>query len=204
MNLLSCKREQKRLNRSFRKTRLLACRFHRHMETQNTSQDRVLHDFYISTLLESCDAMVSPSQFLIHRYGASGIDHPNFVMIENGLPASFAEAKQEGYFQGYSAELHRFGNVSQLKRYKGVLLLLQAVALLLEQGVTNFIVNINGANLKLQPEDFREKSISLYENAKNRIILVGSYQQQDIKALMLEKDCCNAVDLVGEITGYDS
>jgi glycosyltransferase involved in cell wall biosynthesis len=188
MKLLSCKREQKRLNRSFRKTRLLAGGFHRHIEAQNTYQDIVLHDIYISTLLESCDAMESLSQCLIHRYGASGIDHPHFVMIENGLPASFAEAKQEGYFQGYSAELNRFGYVGQLKPYKGVLLLLQAVALLQEQGVTDFTVSINGANLKHQPEEFRDKSSFLYENAKNRIILGGSYKQQDIKALLLEKD----------------
>ena len=63
---------------------------------------------YIRTILESCDALVIPSQFLIDRYRAFGIDHAHFMMIENGLPVKFYEGKREGYFQRYSAELNRF------------------------------------------------------------------------------------------------
>ncbi len=155
---------------------------------QHTPQDMFLRHHYIRTILESCDALVSPSQFLIDRYRACGIEHPNFVMIENGLPASFDEGKREVYFQSYSAELNRFGYFGQLNRYKGVLVLLQAVALLQEQGVTNFIVNINGANLEHQPQDFQDEFNSLYEKVKDRVILRGSYRQQDIEALMLDND----------------
>lgn len=155
---------------------------------QHTSQEMYLRHHYIRTILESCDALVSPSQFLIDRYRACGIDHAKFVMIENGLPATFDESKREGYFHSYSAELNRFGYFGQLNRYKGVLVLLQAVALLQDQGVTNFTVNINGANLEHQPEDFQEEFNSLYGEVKDRVILRGSYRQQDIEALMLEND----------------
>lgn len=155
---------------------------------QHTPQEMFLRHHYIRTILESCDALVSPSQFLIDRYRACGIDHPNFVMIENGLPATFDERKRPEYFKSYSAELNRFGYFGQLNRYKGVLVLLQAVALLQEQGVTNFIVNINGANLEHQPQDFQDEFNSFYEKVKDRVILRGSYRQQDIEALMLEND----------------
>jgi hypothetical protein len=137
---------------------------------------------------QNCDALVSPSQNLIGRYRASGIDHPHFLMLENGLPATFDESKREGYFQSYSAELNRFGYFKKLNRYKGVLVLLQAMALLQDQGVTNFIVNINGANLEHQPKDFQDEFNALFGKVKDRVILRGSYRQQDIAALMLEND----------------
>lgn len=155
---------------------------------QHTPQDMFLRHHYIKTILESCDALVSPSKFLIDRYRTCGIDHQNFEMIENGLPASFDESKRPEYFKSYSAELNRFGYFGQLNRYKGVLVLLQAVGLLQEQGVTNFIVNINGANLEHQPQDFQDEFNSFYEKVKDRVILRGSYRQQDIEALMLEND----------------
>ncbi|MCP9818148.1 glycosyltransferase [Synechococcus sp. Cruz-9H2] len=155
---------------------------------EHTPQEMFLRSHYIRTILESCDALVSPSQFLIDRYRACGIDHPNFVMIENGLPASFDESKREGYSASYSAELNRFGYFGQLNRYKGVLVLLQAVALLQEQGVRNFIVNINGANLEHQQQDFQDEFYTLHQAVKDRVILRGSYRQQDIEALMLEND----------------
>lgn len=155
---------------------------------QHTPQEMFLRHHYIRTILESCDALVSPSQFLIDRYRASRIDHPNFVMIENGLPAAFDESKREGYLQSYSVELNRFGYFGQLNHYKGSLVLLQAVSLLQDQGVTNFIVNINGANLEKQPQDFQDDFHSLHEKVKDRVMLRGSYRQEDIEALMLEND----------------
>jgi hypothetical protein len=47
-------------------------------------------------------------------------------------------------------------------------------------------VNINGANLEHQPEDFQEEFNALFGKVKDRVILRGTYRQQDIEALMLE------------------
>ena len=55
---------------------------------QSTSTFFLRHH-YFKTILESCDALISPSYFLIDRYRSSGIDHPNFLMVENGLPSYF-------------------------------------------------------------------------------------------------------------------
>lgn len=151
---------------------------------QHTPQEIFLRHHYIRMILQSCDALVSPSHFLIDRYRACGIDHPRFEMIENGLPASFTESKLDGY----SAELNRVGYFGQMNLYKGVLVLLQAVVLLQDQGMTNFIINVNGANLEHQPEDFQNDFYALYEKVKDRVMLRGSYRQQDIEALMLEND----------------
>jgi glycosyltransferase involved in cell wall biosynthesis len=155
---------------------------------QHMPQEMFLRHHYISTILESCDALVSPGQFLIDRYQAFGIDHAHFVMIENGLPVTFDKSQWEGYFQSYSAELNRFGYFGKLNSYKDVLVRLQAVAQPKDQGVTNFIVNINGANLEHQRKDFQEEFNALYEKVKDRLIIRGSYPQQYIEWLFMEND----------------
>jgi glycosyltransferase involved in cell wall biosynthesis len=150
--------------------------------------DFFLRHHYIKTILESCDALISPSHFLIQRYRDSGIDHPNFLMIENGLPNHFDLSKREAIMSTHSEALNRFGYFGQLNLYKGCLLLLKAVYLLQEQGITNFSVNIYGANLEQQPEDFQEEFKLFHDKVRDRVLLRGSYRQTELETLMQEND----------------
>jgi glycosyltransferase involved in cell wall biosynthesis len=72
--------------------------------------------------------------------------------------------------------------------YKGCILLLKSAYLLQEQGITNFTVNIYGANLENQPEDFQEEFKQFHAKVKDRVLLRGSYKQQELQTLMLEVD----------------
>ncbi|MFZ4565797.1 MAG: glycosyltransferase [Prochlorococcaceae cyanobacterium] len=155
---------------------------------ERSAQDMFLRHHYISTILESCDALVSPSQFLIDRYRTCGIDHPLFVMIENGLPAAMgidASVKQR---RSYSSELNRFAFFGQLNLYKGTLLLLKAAYLLQESGITNFLIQLHGANLEHQPQPFQDEFELLHERVRDRVLLRGSYRQPEVKALMADAD----------------
>ena len=59
----------------------------------NTSSLFLKHH-YIKTILESIDALINPSKFLIDRYRDCGIDHPRFYMLENDLPAYLSEERR--------------------------------------------------------------------------------------------------------------
>lgn len=155
---------------------------------ERSAQDMFLRQHFIGTILQSCDALVSPSEFLIQRYRDSGIDHPNFLMIENGLPPQFAPEQRPRYFATQSRELNRFGFFGQLNIYKGPLVLLQAVALLQERGINDFSVAINGANLEHQPQDFQDEFTKTLEQVRDRVFMRGSYRQQDMESLMLDID----------------
>ena len=61
---------------------------------EHNTSSLFLRHHYIKTILESCDALISPSQFLIDRYRDCGIDHPRFYMLENDLPAYLSEERR--------------------------------------------------------------------------------------------------------------
>ncbi|MFM7548691.1 MAG: glycosyltransferase, partial [Cyanobacteriota bacterium] len=93
---------------------------------EHNTANLFLRSHYIRTILESCDTLISPSQFLIDRYRNCGINHSRFLMIENGLPNYFRLSLREHFLNNYSSDLNVFGYFGQLNRYKGVLLLLKA------------------------------------------------------------------------------
>lgn len=153
-----------------------------------STADFFLRHHYIKTILESCDALISPSQFLIDRYRSCGIDHPRFLMLENGLPPHFDLNRREQIANRHSPELNRFAYFGQMNLYKGPLVLLKAVYLLQEQGVKDFSVNIYGANLEHQPKDFQEEFNLFHEKVRDRVALRGSYRQTELETLMQEND----------------
>lgn len=156
--------------------------------SDQSTADFFLRHHYIKTILESCDALISPSQFLIDRYRSNGIDHPRFLMLENGLPPHIYQSRRDQVASSHSAELNRFGYFGQLNLYKGVLVLLKAVYLLQVQGIKNFSVNIYGANLEHQPQEFQEEFNQYHEKVRDRVTLRGSYRQTELETLMQEND----------------
>lgn len=155
---------------------------------ERSTSSLFLRHHYITTILESCDALISPSQFLIDRYRSCGIGHPQFLMIENGLPSFFDTGKREVIANTHSAQLNRFGYFGQLNTYKGVLLLLKAAYLLQEQGVINFTISLYGANLESQPEEFQKEFKLFHDKVRERVLLRGSYRQSELGTLMREID----------------
>lgn len=155
---------------------------------EHNTSDFFLRHHYIKTILESCDALISPSVFLIQRYRECGINHSNFVMIENGLPRSFdmSQSQQSSNFD--SSALNRFGYFGQLNIYKGTCLLLKAARLLAERSDKKFTLNIYGANLENQSESFQKEFNNSLLEAGNCVSLCGSYHQSDLASLMNDID----------------
>lgn len=155
---------------------------------EHSSSNHFLRHHYIKTILESCDALISPSDFLIQRYRNCKIGHDQFYMIENGLPGYIEAGNSASFPKSYSEELNRFAYFGQLNKFKGVLLLLKAIHLLQERGKIDFSVNIYGANLENQTDEFQESFNAAYQKVGDCVSLRGSYRQAELKALMLEND----------------
>ena len=155
---------------------------------EHASTNLFLRHHYIKTILESCDALISPSHFLIARFRDSGINHPRFTMIENGLSSLASIDQTDGVTKNYSDHLNRFAFFGQLNKYKGILLLLKAAYYLQERGFSNFIINVHGANLEIQSQEFQDEFHYYHQRVQDRVILRGSYRQTELENLMLESD----------------
>ena len=153
-----------------------------------SAEDMFLRSHFIRTILESCDALISPSEFLIKRYRDNGFSHDNFQMIENGLPGNFDTLDRSQFSSSFSPQRNRFAFFGQLNSYKGVLLLFQAIAVLKSRGVTNFSVDVYGANLEMQPQEFQDLFQSLHERVSDIVQLRGRYKQSQMESLVLSAD----------------
>lgn len=147
-----------------------------------------LRHHFINTILQSCDALISPSHFLIDRYRKCGIDHPLFVMIENGLPADLAWAGEGNAVSTPSSGCNRFAFFGQINPYKGILLLLKAVSQLKKRGNSKFLLSVYGANLRQQSQSFRDRFSRHHDKVADLVVLRGSYKQHEIPSLMAEND----------------
>lgn len=154
-----------------------------------TSQNDIfLRLSYTALTLGSVDKLLSPSHFLIERYRRCGINHPDFQCIENGLPLDIYAATNDEIALASTGPLNRFAYFGQLNRYKGLLILLKAIAILKQNGVTEFLVTINGANLEAQPQDFQDQFNQLAKQAGDLVLIAGSYNKEELKSRMLQSD----------------
>jgi glycosyltransferase involved in cell wall biosynthesis len=100
------------------------------------------------------DHFVSPSRFLKERYVAWGLPAEKISIIENGQPA-FAPLPARELPKG--GRRNRFAFFGQINPYKGVDVLIEALAGMSEEERARVRVEIHGANLEQQAPEFREK-----------------------------------------------
>jgi glycosyltransferase involved in cell wall biosynthesis len=81
--------------------------------------------------LEAADLVISPSRFLISKFAEFGYDTSRFQFIRHGLGDAIAKPPPRPHRPG---DPLRVGYIGQLKYHKGVDLVVEAVARLLEQG----------------------------------------------------------------------
>ena len=132
------------------------------------------------------DAFVSPSQFLIERYVAWGLQRERFALIENGLAAQAPAAPRP---LAAGARRGRFGYFGQLSEFKGLLVLLEAVASVEDELWGNdAVLCIFGGGVEHQPAPFQAKFAELLERAGRRARLYGRYRSEELPRLMEQVD----------------
>lgn len=142
-------------------------------------------ELFIKSFFAKVDAFVSPSRFLLKRFQEWGLPREKLVMIENGLDGGIVAPHRALPTNGRRNQFAYFG---QLNPFKGIKVLVEAVARIPESIWGDGIVYIFGGNLEHQPEEFQTQVKDLFRRSGRRLRFMGSYQSADLPHLMREVD----------------
>jgi glycosyltransferase involved in cell wall biosynthesis len=142
-------------------------------------------ELFLKDHLALADAYVSPSRFLIDRYVNWGLPADKFHFIENGLDVHEIAAPRPTQAGG---RRHRFGFFGQVTEFKGLHILLDAIARVPADIWGDASLCVFGGNLENQPQAFRDKFATLLEAAGRRARFYGSYRSEELPRLMGQVD----------------
>ena len=144
-------------------------------------------EVYLKNAFDQVDAFVSPSRFLLERYAAWGLPEKKLVMIENGLEGGAPTPARA--VNGPKDRRNRFAYFGQLNPFKGVKVLMSAVARIpADVWGSDSILYVYGGNLEHQPEDFQQEMKALFRQVGGRVRFMGSYKSEDIPRIMRNVD----------------
>jgi glycosyltransferase involved in cell wall biosynthesis len=142
--------------------------------------------------LQEVDVFTCPSSFMIDRYAAWGLDAGKIRHVTNGLP----DCTDDSMPPTPDGPKNRFGFFGQMVDIKGIQIILRAVAILREQGITNFKVELNGDNLQhASPAVVKEIGDFFAEEnerpfAQRIVHNNGSYSADQLPSRMARVDWC--------------
>ncbi len=151
-----------------------------------------MREMWVKRHFSNVDMFTTPSRFMIKHFTDWGLAASRITHVTNG---------QRDYSGGERPRDHdgpraRFGFFGQMVDNKGVWLILQAVSQLRSEGLTNFVVEINGGNLRYatearrrEIEAFREAEEALPYEAR-RVVFNGTYEVGQLAARMARVDWC--------------
>jgi glycosyltransferase involved in cell wall biosynthesis len=142
-------------------------------------------ELFLKDHLALADVFISPSQFLIERYVAWGLPAAQFRFIENGLDRDVATPPRP---LPTGNRRNRFGYFGQVTEFKGLLVLLDAVARLPRNVWGDASLCIFGGNQDSQPAAFRERFARQLEAAGRRVRFFGAYRTEELPRLMSQVD----------------
>lgn len=144
-------------------------------------------ELFIKTLFEDVDMFVSPSRFLIDRYADWGLPVDKLTFLENGL--EIGDIAPPRTLAAGNSRRNRFAYFGQLNQFKGIKVLVEAVARVpAEDWGTDSVLCVFGGNLEVQPEAFQQEFKRLVQMAGRRVRFFGSYRSTDLPELMREVD----------------
>lgn len=138
---------------------------------------------FIESHFSLVDLFLAPSHFLLERYVGWGIPREKIRCEEYGRRLDHEAVDLED-----ERPRNRIGFFGQFLPFKGVNVLLEAMKILGEDEECDAYLWLHGANLELQPEEFRHKLESLVEETEQNVTLVGSYDHADLPGLMASVD----------------
>jgi glycosyltransferase involved in cell wall biosynthesis len=150
-------------------------------------EDIWLRKNFIQNHFAVIDGFFAPSHFLKQRYVDWGLPADRITVVENAQIDHGAVAPRP--IDAGKAR-NRFGYFGQVNRFKGVDVLLQALELATRKDDASLYLEVHGANLEAQPEDFQLKIATLRETLEARGVLqwVGAYEPEDLPRRMAQVD----------------
>jgi glycosyltransferase involved in cell wall biosynthesis len=144
-------------------------------------QDFFMRTRFIQSHLGLVDQFLAPSRFLLERYVDWGIPRDRIRFEDYGRLPTLNGTRTR------ARKRNRFAFFGQLSTFKGINVLLRAMELVAAAGV-DAELTVYGANLELQPQDFRDEFARLLEATRATVHFVGEYRHDDLPALMEKVD----------------
>jgi glycosyltransferase involved in cell wall biosynthesis len=127
------------------------------------------------------DLFIVPSEYARQRYIDWGIPEEKIVYEPHGhLPVSRVQDADD------QRPRNRFGFFGQFTPFKGADVLLKAMTILGDE--FDGQLRIHGANLDTCPADFQDEVVDLVERTRSHVTLLGSYERDELTALMAGVD----------------
>ena len=154
---------------------------------QHSSEDFWLRRQFFMRHFDLVDGFISPSEFLRSRYVAWGIEPDRITVIENGQdPLEPLEPR----VLSTGERRNRFGFFGQITPFKGLHVLLEALTRLSADERSEILLEVHGANLELQAEDYRERVAELRQPLIEEGVVqwIGPYQPHELRKRMAGVD----------------
>ena len=151
-------------------------------------QEFFLRERFIKSYLEQVDMFLAPSRFLLERYVDWGIPRDRIRFEDYGRIHRHRVVPDKAPRDGAR---NRIGFFGQLNYFKGVNVLIEAMAILARDEEVDAHLWLHGANLELQPQSFQDELTELLDEIKagpNNVTLAGKYDHDDLPQLMADID----------------
>lgn len=151
-----------------------------------------MREMWVKRHLQAVDLFTTPSRFMIDIYAKWGVDRSRLAHVGNGQ----GDGHVTRLPQSPGRRRNRFGFFGQLVDNKGVWVILKAVSLLRAEGFSDFVVEINGDNLKYASESRRKEIQDFLEAEGERpveeqiVFHNGGYEVSQLGTLMNRIDWC--------------
>lgn len=147
---------------------------------ERSEEDFWLRKHFISRHFDMVDRFIAPSEFLRQRYIDWGISPERIAVIENGQPSGKRLPPRP---LTDNETRNRFAFFGQVTPFKGVDVLLSALANLSRTQRRELHVEIHGANLEKQSDAFRDRIEALRQPLMKEGVLhwPGAYHRDDLE-----------------------
>jgi glycosyltransferase involved in cell wall biosynthesis len=144
-------------------------------------QEFFMRKRFIQSHMSAVDRFLAPSNFLRDRFVDWGLPAEKVVFEEYGrLPVTAAPTRDR-------RQRNRLAFFGQLSYFKGINVLLKAMERLQDDGV-DVHLSVHGANLELQPDDFRAEFQELLDSTDRTVTFEGEFDHDDLPSLMADAD----------------
>lgn len=151
----------------------------------HSPSDFFLRKNYVLDQLSYVDEFISPSRFLAKRYVEWGLPSEKMHVIENVLPDLMPVPPRP---LGDNEKRSRLAFFGQINPYKGIDILLEALLLLPDSVKSQIRLDIHGANLDKQTNEFKDKVNTLLAQTRDMVELRGPYESEQLRGRIADCD----------------